>query len=100
MSDRKRTFSSERSVGTLIGPTSANGTRAYSACPPANPPSMCEYPKIPDGERPISLSAIQKFGFEFSQSENNPPWHDRQLPHAIGNGTTTRLPALRFFTPG
>ena len=29
-------------VGTLSGPTSANGTRAYSACPPAKPPVMCE----------------------------------------------------------
>ena len=31
----ERTCSSEMPAGTLSGPTSANGTRTYSACPPA-----------------------------------------------------------------
>ncbi len=35
MSERNSTCSSERPLGILIGPTSANGTRTYSACPPA-----------------------------------------------------------------
>ena len=35
MSDRNRTCSSLRFPGTLIGPTSAYGTRRYSAWPPA-----------------------------------------------------------------
>ena len=35
MSDRNSTCSSLRCAGTLIGPTSANGIRAYSAWPPA-----------------------------------------------------------------
>jgi hypothetical protein len=42
MSERKSTFSSGRSSSILSGPTSANGTRAYCAWPPAYPPSMCE----------------------------------------------------------
>jgi short-subunit dehydrogenase len=39
---RKRTCSSVRPCGTLIGPTSAYGTRRYSAWPPAYPPRRCE----------------------------------------------------------
>src|SRR6476661_6513097 len=35
MSERNRTCSSVRPCGILMGPTSANGTRRYSACPPA-----------------------------------------------------------------
>ena len=49
-SDRKSACSSVTSSGTFNGPKSANGTRAYSACPPAKPPVMCPYPKIPHGE--------------------------------------------------
>ena len=30
------------SFSILSGPTSANGTRRYSAWPPGNPPSICE----------------------------------------------------------
>ena len=69
MSVRNSTFSSGRCPGTLNAPKSANGTRTYSACPPANPPSMCEYPNRADGECPIASSAILAFGFETSQHE-------------------------------
>src|SRR5690242_4681192 len=99
MSDRNNTCSSVKPSGTLMGPTSANGTRAYSACPPAYPPSRCEYPKIPAGECPHNFSAIQAFGLEFSHTEKSSRWHEKQLPHAIGNGTTTRSPFCRFVTP-
>src|SRR3989442_300723 len=34
------------------------------------------------------------FGLEFSQSENIAFLQKKQLPHAIGNGTTTRSPRL------
>ena len=54
---------------------------------------------MPAGEWPQSFSAIQAFGLEFSQSENSPLRHSAQAPHAIGNGTTTRSPTFRFFTP-
>src|ERR671917_120978 len=46
------------------------------------------------------FSAIHAFGFEFSQAENRPCRQDQQLPHEIGNGTTTRSPTARFVTPG
>jgi hypothetical protein len=42
MSDRNSTCSSLKPFSIFSGPTSANGTRAYCAWPPANPPSMCE----------------------------------------------------------
>src|SRR5262245_19139275 len=99
ISDRKSTCSSDNEDGTLMGPTSANGMRAYSAWPPAYPPSMCEYPNRPAGERPHSFSAIQALGFEFSHSENCSPWQKKQLPQAIGNGFTIRSPTLRLRTP-
>ncbi len=48
---------------------------------------------------PHSFSAIHAFGLEFSHSENRPLPHIAHAPQAIGNGTTTRSPVLRFFTP-
>src|SRR6185437_12678651 len=99
MSDRNSTCSSLKCCGTLMGPTSANGMRTYSACPPAYPPSMCEYPNRPAGEWPQSFSAIQAFGLEFSHNENWPELQKKQAPQAIGNGFTTRSPTFRFFTP-
>src|SRR3954447_22491240 len=54
---------------------------------------------MPAGECPYSFSAIQAFGLEFSHSENAWAWQARQLPHAIGKGTTTRSPTDRFGTP-
>ena len=42
MSDKNSTCSSARSFSIFNGPTSANGTRAYSDCPPAKPPVRCE----------------------------------------------------------
>ena len=42
MSLRNRTSSSSMSSGIFVGPTSANGTRTYSACPPSKPPVVCE----------------------------------------------------------
>jgi hypothetical protein len=71
MSDRKRTCSSDSVEGTFKGPTSANGTRAYSAWPPATPPIMWEYPKSAAGDAPYSCSAIQAFGLELSQSDQS-----------------------------
>ena len=67
MSDRNSTCSSVRPAGTLIGPTSANGTRAYSACPPAIAAEHVRVAEQRRGEWPHSFSAIHAFGFEFSQ---------------------------------
>jgi hypothetical protein len=47
---------------------------------------------------PIIFSARPAFGFEFSHTEYISFWHALQLPHAIGNGTTTRSPTLRLPT--
>src|SRR6185436_11120953 len=98
MSERNSTCSSVKPAGILIGPTSANGTRAYSACPPAKPPVRCEYPKIPDAACPNIFSDIQAFGFEFSHNENICPSQKKHFPQAIGNGTTTRSPTFSFLT--
>src|SRR3712207_2772977 len=100
MSDKNSACSSDIPAGILIGPTSAKGTRAYSACPPAYPPNICEYPKIPEGEWPHSFSAIHAFGFEFSHNENIFLLQEKHPPHAIGNGTTTRSPFRRLRTRG
>src|SRR5690348_4008878 len=100
MSERNSTCSSRKPFSILRGPTSAKGTRAYSACPPANPPSRCEYPKTPAGECPHAFSASHALGLEFSQSEVICRSQKKQLPQAIGNGTTTRSPGWRFLTPG
>ena len=40
-------FSSGTSSGIASRLTSPNGTRTYSAWPPAKPPVKCEYPKMP-----------------------------------------------------
>src|SRR3954471_23454057 len=55
---------------------------------------------MPQGEWPKSFSAIHAFGFVFSQSENICRWQKKQLPHDIGNETTTRSPTFRFLTSG
>src|SRR4051812_26236465 len=96
MSDRNSTCSSVSPSGTLIGPTSANGTRAYSAWPPANPPVRWEYPKMPAVAWPNIFCAIHAFGLVFSQTENNPCRQEKQVPQAIGNGTTTRSPTFKL----
>src|SRR5436853_7302605 len=95
-SERKRICSSGTPSGILIGPTSANGTRAYCAWPPANPPVMCEYPNRPDVVKPYSFSAIQAFGFVLSHSDQSCFSQKKQLPHAIVKGTTTRSPTFSF----
>ena len=99
MSDRNSTWSSLRSFSILIGPTSANGTRAYSAWPPAKPPVRWEYPNMPALACPHSFSAMPALGLEFSQTEKNPALQELQPPQAIGNGTTTRSPICRLPTP-
>jgi hypothetical protein len=81
-----------RPGGTRSGPTSANGTRTYSAWPPANPPVRCEYPKIPETGCPNIFSDAPAFGLEFSQHDHSPRTHAVHAPQAIGNGTTTRSP--------
>src|SRR3954465_2437436 len=98
MSERKTTCSSVNPSGILIGPTSANGTRRYSACPPGKPPSMCEYPNKPAGEWPMILAAIGAFGFEVSQGEKSPCWQNQHCPQEMVNGTTTRSPFLSLVT--
>src|SRR3954463_8941252 len=55
---------------------------------------------MPAGEWPHIFSAITAFGLEFSQRECSPFSQKKHLPQEIGNGTTTRWPAFRFFTPG
>src|SRR5689334_1593346 len=99
MSERNTTFSSGSEDSILIGPTSANGTRRYSAWPPANPPSMCEKPNNPAGECPIALRAISAFGFDVSQHEKSVFLQKKHSPQAMVKGTTTRSPALRLVTP-
>src|SRR3954454_6581797 len=96
MSDRNRTWSSLRSLSIFNGPMSANGTRAYSAWPPAYPPVRCEYPKIPAVGNPNIFSANAALGLVFSHKENWPRSHARHAPHAIGNGTTTRSPTVNL----
>src|ERR1051326_6814071 len=81
LSERNSTCSSGSPSGILSGPTSAKGTRAYWACPPANPPNICEYPKAPAGEWPHSFLAIQALGLEFSHSEKRLRLHEKQPPH-------------------
>ena len=39
-------------------------------------------------------------GLVFSHSEYSSRWQAKQAPQAIGNGTTTRSPALRLDTAG
>src|SRR5690349_1492856 len=53
---------------------------------------------MPHGECPQNFSASHALGFEFSHSEYIPSWQKKQLPHEIGNGTTTLSPGFRFFT--
>src|ERR1700722_657134 len=99
ISDRKRTFSSGRSDSILNGPTSAYGTRKYSACPPAYPPSIWENPNNPAGDWPISSRATSAFGFDESQSENSSRLQYQQVPHEMVNGTTTLSPFFSRVTP-
>src|SRR6266550_852841 len=98
MSERNNTCSSDKCSGILIVPTSANGTRAYCAWPPAKPPSMCVYPYIPAGEWPKNFWATHAFGLVFSQSEYNSRRQKKQFPQEIGKDTTTRSPVFSFFT--
>src|SRR3546814_16472963 len=94
MSDRNSTCSAARPAGTLIGPTSANGTRRYSAWTPGKPPSMWQYPNRPDGDWPITLAAIPALGFDRSHSENSFLSQKTHSPQAMLNGTTTRAPTF------
>src|SRR5213080_2591926 len=98
MSDKNSTCSSGRSGGTTSGPTTANGTRAYCACPPAYPPYMCEYPNRPDPEYPYTFSAICAFGLELSQSDHSERRQKKHDPQAMANGTTTLFPFFRLRT--
>src|SRR4051794_15563044 len=98
MSVRNNTCSSLRPFSILSGPTSAYGTRTYSACPPANPPNKCEYPNSPAGECPHIFSAIQALGLEFSHNENIVRWQKKHFPQEMLKGTITRSPTLSFFT--
>src|SRR4051794_35844182 len=86
------------SLGTFRGPTSAKGTRRYSAWPPAKPPVKCEYPKMPAGEWPMIFAAVAAFGFELSQQENNPFLQKKHSPQLIVNGTTTLSPTFKLLT--
>src|SRR6187402_3403942 len=54
---------------------------------------------MPQGECPHIVSAAHALGFEFSHNEVVPALQAPQLPHAIGNGTTTRSPTFRLETP-
>src|SRR4051812_45996606 len=48
---------------------------------------------------PNIFSARPALGLEFSHAAYSSCRHAQQLPHAIGKGTTTRSPTLRFETP-
>src|SRR4029450_2881336 len=98
MSDRNSTCSSERPFSILSGPTSANGTRAYSACPPAKPPVRCEDPNAHDPDCPSPFSASAALGFEFSHNDQLSCRHCQHSPQAIVNGTTTRSPTFSVLT--
>src|SRR3954454_6184636 len=100
MSDRNRTSSSFNPFGTLIGPTSAKGTRAYCACPPAYPPYKCEYPNSAAPVYPYIASSIQAFGFVLSQADQRSCLQKKQFPQQIVKGTTTLSPTFNFFTSG
>ena len=60
---------SETSSGTWIAPTSAYGTRTYSACAPAKPPSAWLYAKQPPTDEPHSVSVSAGFGLPLSHNE-------------------------------
>ena len=62
-------YMATENLGILNGPTSAKGTRRYSACPPAKPPSICEKPNSPAGDCPIALRASLALGLEVSHRE-------------------------------
>src|SRR4051812_44762498 len=94
MSERNSTCSSVSPFGILIGPTSANGTRAYCAWPPANPPVMCEYPNRPDVVKPYRFSAIQAFGFVCAHSDKTSSPQKNKVPDEIEKGTPTRPPTF------
>ena len=98
MSERNSTFSSGRSDSILIGPTSACGTRRYSACPPVYPPTRCENPNSPAGEWPIAFSATLALGLVVSQHENSVFWQKKHDPQEMVNGTTTRSPFFSLVT--
>ena len=53
---------------------------------------------MPAGECPQSLLAIHELGLEFSHSEKRSRRHMVQLPQAMGKGTTTLSPTVRFLT--
>src|ERR1044072_8895442 len=53
---------------------------------------------MPHGEWPQNFSASLALGLEFSHNENISFSQKKQLPHEIGNGTTTRSPLLRLVT--
>src|SRR3954469_1068136 len=54
---------------------------------------------MPAVGNPNIFSASAAFGFVFSHNDVSPRWHALHAPQAIGNGTTTRSPTLRLFTP-
>src|ERR1700761_81572 len=61
-SERYNPFSSGTLSGNFKRLTSPNGTRTYSACPPANPPVKCEYTNIPAVRPPyIAFASVLLF---------------------------------------
>src|SRR5687768_12248416 len=57
---------------------------------------------MPEGEKPYAFSAMYALGLELSQQLQSWRRQKKQLPQAIGNGTTTRSPTLilPLSTPG
>src|SRR5918997_3428752 len=55
---------------------------------------------MPQGDWPNIFWAMGALGFEFSHSENICFSQKKQLPHEIGNETTTRSPVFNFLTSG
>src|SRR4051794_13041354 len=78
------------SGGITVGPISAYGTRTYSACPPSNPPAVCEYPKIP----PTAVAS----GLDSWQFPYSPCLQKAHFPQAMLNGTSTLSPIFKFCT--
>ena len=99
MSERNSTCSSVSVVGTLIGPTSANGTRDVLGLAAGVAAAACASSRRgPTPEWPYSFSAIPAFGFELSQSDHSSRSQKQQWPQAMVNGTTTRSPTFRLLT--
>lgn len=92
-------FSSGTSSGIASRLTSPNGTRTYSAWPPAKPPVKCEYPKMP-AVLPPYMALVMVLELVISHWDESFCLQKKQSPQAIWNETTYRFPTSMPLTEG